>query len=471
MEENNQIAIIQNSIETFRSAPEVLRKNQDRTAKAVTIGNRLIDEWHEAWAIENEDERFAALAKLDERSNTYLVKCGTALTEEKAARAAITQLMDNFKRYFTEAEYELDKAKPGTTSNKVQSHRDAYVKEKFILEERRRKEEEVRLAQRVEEANIRSRLSTLLNTVYLNALVTKKEVYMNGFNAITLENYEEKAAKLMAAKPAPPSLAMPALVGANLQYHTEEQVLPIAKEILEEASAELIANWNAELTKLLDDLRDKLPSKKAELDEQKRIADEVEKRRLEEVERQRIAEEKRQKEIAEAKSAAAKKAAEEAAAKARQQEAARLAAMEKEAAEKRAAAEREQKEREEADKRRLEAEAAEAAKRAEEKVEMKKAEGEMLASFEKESALADTGDGPSTRVGKEIVILHPMGWLNIFQLWFEREGKNLPVDKIGATKMDSMKTWCEKQAVKTGERLESKFLRYEDSVKAIAKKK
>ncbi|MBK7883038.1 MAG: hypothetical protein IPJ81_03900 [Chitinophagaceae bacterium] len=58
----------------------------------------------------------------------------------------------------------------------------------------------------------------------------------------------------------------------------------------------------------------------------------------------------------------------------------------------------------------------------------------------------------------------------IFAMWFEKEGKNLPIDKIGNTKLDQMKAWAEKHAFKTGTKIESKFIKYEESFKAVNRK-
>ena len=134
--------LIENSLEGFRSAPEILKTNQERTQKAVAVGNNILIAWQDAWAIADEDEKMKALAAVDERSNKYLVNCGTALKEEKELRSAITQLMDEFKKMFTSAENDIDKAKAGTVPARVQDQRNTYAKEAAAITERKRKEAE-----------------------------------------------------------------------------------------------------------------------------------------------------------------------------------------------------------------------------------------------------------------------------------------------------------------------------------------
>ena len=89
--------------------------------------------------------------------------------------------------------------------------------------------------------------------------------------------------------------------------------------------------------------------------------------------------------------------------------------------------------------------------------------------FETEAATADI-QVAEARQGYDIIVVHQAGWVQIFQLWFEQEGKNLPIDKIGNTKLDQMKSWAEKQAHKTGTKIESKFLKYEETFKAVNRK-
>jgi hypothetical protein len=139
---------------------------------------------------------------------------------------------------------------------------------------------------------------------------------------------------------------------------------------------------------------------------------------------------------------------------------------------------RKQKEQAEADrKKREEEEAAEIArkneeeqKKAAEKVDIESQGEATMAMFEKEMQVADTNDAGPIREGYEIIIKHPVGYTQIFAFWFERAGKDLAIDKLGNTKLDQMKAWCEKLAFKTNEKITSQFIEYKETFKAVNKK-
>jgi hypothetical protein len=439
--ENNQVAIIHNSIEIFRSAPEVLKENQLKTQKALAVGGSVLDQWHQAWAIEDETERMEALSKADERSNTYLVNCGNAIKQQKDLRAAITQMMDNFKKMFTEAENEIDKAKPNTIPAKIQNNRDTYAQESFKITERKRQEAEREAAKKKDAIELRSNAEIRLFNKYSEYLLAQKTKIQNSFNAITLADFEDKSVKLKAYTPAlKPEVITGFELGLYSSFHTKDEIAAFITEVTENKLDEFTSNYAAELTLLRDDLIDNLPSKKAELDEQKRLNDEA-------IE----AERKANKEKDEAK-------------KKQLQELADKAKADKE----KAAQEKLDREREDAIRMQNESDAAK--KQAEQEADIKKQGEQTMVMFEQEAIIAETASTAEVRQGYEIIVLHPVGYTQVFQLWFENEGKNLPVDKMGNTKLDQMKTWAEKYALKSNVKIDSKFLKYDESFKAVNRK-
>lgn len=66
----------------------------------------------------------------------------------------------------------------------------------------------------------------------------------------------------------------------------------------------------------------------------------------------------------------------------------------------------------------------------------------------------------------EIEVLNPAGYGQIFMFWFEREGKNLPSEKIEKKSIAQMKKFCEDTANKNGEIIESPSIRYKEVVTA-----
>lgn len=464
---DNQLAIINNYIELLRTAPEVLKANQERTGKAIIVGNNILDQWIEAWKIEAEDERLKALVAADTRSNDFMVRCATALKEEKEMRAAITQMMDEFKKMFTAAENDIDKTKAGSIADRVQINRDKYVKEAAQIQDKKRNKAERIAAKEKEEIDLRSITEKWIAEKLITLLANKKQSVTNAFNAIALETYEAKESGLKAMVTAIEIPALQKMVGymENIPYSQYHDMAE--KEAIMNAThanynwQEFTAQWHDDLTFIKNDLIDKLPSKLSELKEQKRLADE----QAAEKDRQHIAEEKRKKELE--KSAGEERARLEAKQKIdRENEQKRLDQLQRE--QDQATEEQRKREQEETD--RLNREAEDQRKQSEQTVEMKAQGEKTMALFNQEATIAETAPAPEARQGYEIEILHPAAYVQIFQLWFENEGKNLPIDKIGNTKLDQMKAWAEKHAHKNDVKIESKFLKYSPSYKAVNRK-
>lgn len=462
---DNQVMIIERSVEIFKTAPEILKANQQRSQKAVIVGNKLLSDWQEALKIIDEDERMTALAGIDERSNKFLVNCGVALKEQKELRAAITQLMDEFKKMFTSAENEIDKSKAGTVADRIQSKRNEFAKQAYEVAERKRLEAERNAAKSKEEIEIRSFVEKWISDKLISLLSAKKLALTNAFNSITLDDFEARSAALKSLKTTNELLESQVGVPSKFPfsvYHDSAELEAIQNASLQVYPWESFAiTWDSEISAVKSDLIDKLPSKLTELQEAKRIHDEQEA----EKERQRIAEENRQKELAKANEEEKVKLEE----KQRLEREEEQKRNEKLRLEQEAAAE-EQRKREQAEAEKLEKEEEAAKAKAEQDAELKKQGDHTMVMFEKEAAIAENVQAPEARQGFEIEILHPAAWVQIFQLWFENQGKDMAIDKIGTTKMDQMKSWCEKHAHKNDMKIESKFLKYVPSFKAVNRK-
>lgn len=428
--QNEQEVIIFNSIEVFKQAPEVLKSNRSRTTKAIAAGEKLLSEWQSAWQIEDEDERMKALVQIDLASNLYVGKVGTALSEEKQTRAAITQLMDNFKSMFTEAENLID-VKKDTVPAKVQANRNKYAQQVKAISDRKRQEAIDKENKEKERVEIGSKLSTVLFNFYSHLLRNKKDLLTENFNNVALDKIKEVGEKLIKFKPVFNTETLTSfphnVVG---RYHNSSEIDTMFMSIVEDKVMEFRNNYIAEMSLLRDDLVDQLPSKEKELLEKKRLEDEAEELRV--------------------KAENDKKAA---------------AALQKIKLEQEKL-EQDKKDREADAKRKLDQEQLDAQEAEATKIEVK-AQGEStMAMFEREVAVAETAPTISIKADVEITVLHPVGFTQIFALWFEHEGKNFPVDKIGNTKLDQMKAWCEKKCKKDGTKIESKFLRYDEAISA-----
>ena len=133
-------------------------------------------------------------------------------------------------------------------------------------------------------------------------------------------------------------------------------------------------------------------------------------------------------------------------------------------------AEAERKKREDEENEKLQAEAQKKEDDAALNSSIKKEGEQTMSLFEKEAALAEVNNAADIKQGYDIEVTHPVGYTQIFQLWFQTEGTNLSIEKIGNTKLDQMKAWAEKHALKTSTKIESQFIKYHSIVKALNKK-
>jgi hypothetical protein len=451
---NNEVTIYNNALETFRNGGEILAANQAVVSKAVTAGQSLLAKIAANGGKLNQE--------LDTTANDYLAKISKRKKELEEGRKPVTQMMDTVKKFFTAEEGKLDVTSVTTIPYQVQQHRNAYAKELALQEQQRAAEAAKKVAKDRERVQLAADCETQLNTYFNGYLLNYKQQMQNGFNGITLVNYEEKAIKLNAlscvyshdhyAKFAP------SLRAVNLD---QTDLQDIATNITADNYPAFAARFTKEVEELKQQLIDRLPSKKSELEA---IAA-AEKARIEEEEKARVAEQKRQEEIAKA-NGERKKQLEEQARIQKEEEQKRIAAQEAER--KRLEADRMQREQEEVT--RIAKEAQDAQLKAEQEIQMNKAAGDTMALFDQEATLAEGVAAGDVRQGFQINVQHAAGFVQIFQFWFENEGKSLPLDKMGNTKLDQMKAWCEKHAHKTGEIIDSKFLQYEPTYKAVNRK-
>jgi hypothetical protein len=448
--QTNQVAVIENSIEVLKTGPQILATNQQRAEKALAVGRNILSTIQET----------GMNPELDERAKNYLVNINKAGKEMKEERAAVTQIMDELKKMYTVVENDLDIKKAGTVPALIQEQRDAYARQIAEEAEARRRAAEIEAAKKNEAIEIASHAEKSLAEQFNEWLLGKKMAMTKFFNGLTLETFDEGEQRLTQAK----IVVNWEAVHRSFTYggfHSAEEVVAISKAKYTELLPDFQNTAIAELTIHRDDIIEKLPSKKAELLEAKRLADEAYEAEL----KARQAEKERLEAIAKANEAEKKKL-EAAAEEARKKEA-------DEAAERKAqqdAAEKEKADREAAESARLAEEAAEAKRKADMDADIKKQGEQTMVMFEKEAAVAESVDAPETKQGYDITVLHPVGFTQIFALYFDKEGKDLPIDKLGNTKLDQMKAFCERLAHKTGEKIDSKFIKYELSFKAINRK-
>lgn len=415
--EKNELSIIEKSIDVFKAGGEILLANQQRSKKAVQVGQTILE------AIRAN----GMTPELDERAMKYLVNCSKALKEENESRSVVTQLMDEIKKLYIAAEKEIDVKSEGTYPNLIQRERNEYARK--VAEEKRRKEEEARIAaEKAKEAiEIREAIEVKIFTHYSNYLAVQKQKLLDNFNALTLETISAAKDSLESWHPEYPSQHLHDFTTANYSRHLRnEEISDIIDQIIQARLSDYKSNYAAVMNLEKQEIIDRIPSKITELKEAA----------------------EREKQIAAEKDEAIRK---------RLEEAKRMA-------------EREAQLRKEAEERRI-AQEQEAARKAAELEASIKANGEKtMVLFEQEAASVTDAPAPEVRTGYEIEVTHQAGYVQLFQLWFEQEGKSLPLDKIDKTSFAQIRAWAEKKAHKDGEKIESKFLVYRESYKAVNRK-
>lgn len=401
--DNNQLVKVEEFNNIMRSAPAVLQRNQTSVSACNQAGQALLDTIEAAGGI-NTDELDTAVAE-------YLAKTKITVDNMNKRRKALTQLLSNVSKSFTTLEAAIDVKSSVTIPYRLQQARNKYAAKK--LEEQRRREEEARRAQMVEneKAQYRSDISLLLERTY-GDYVSRHISYLNGvMNRATLSTYDESVRLI---KEASTDFSWSDFVkGVNDTFTTchitAETRKSIKNEVASQKKVEFARRYAFEMDELRQSLIDRLPSLRKQLEEQEAL------RRTNEAEAKRMEEERQRK---------------------AREEAARL---------------------EEARKRQEE--------EARAKAEADKAAAEVQAAFDFGAANAVSPATQKVKVKKKIKITNPQGFLQVYQMWFTREGINMSMEDLEKVHK-KMITFCEKIANKDGETIQSGFVKYVDDVTA-----
>lgn len=403
----DKIAVITKSAATLKDAGAVLASNKSIVDKALIVGNNFL--------LQVEKDGGKLTGETDALAAKYLSKVSVRVGEMNGARVVYTQIMDSIKKMFTELENTLDVKNSSTVPAKISALRNARVK--FLHEEEKRKDEEAKKKLQIDKQKIDclAFIQGTINKSLLDFLEKKKLACQNSFNDITLENFDEKEKGLRGMNVGFPIVKLDEITATDKP--TQFFLLDIEQTATLALEAKEIINYDAfylkfaeELKELKENLINRLPSKKEELLE---IA-----------------------------AASSKKAKDK---------------LQKEA-----------NERQEAAAQKIKDDAEQTKIKADEAIEIAKAASHTLAMF---SAIETMNDAiPENRQGYEIVITHQAGYVEIFSHWFLHNGNKSTMDALDKKTLGSMVKWCADHAHKTGEKIESKYITYEPTYKAVNRK-
>lgn len=346
----------------------------------------------------------------DEEANSYLVKARKTLELITNERKPITQLLDAVKKEFTTIEADLDPKRAESIVSRIQDIRNKYATWK--LEEQKRKEAEAAKIKAVEKeksdtrAAIEISLANWFNEFQTDSIQTLHDT----FNEMALATFEQDKKSIIDWPEVYPIEHFNSFkLSVTTLYLSKDDKIALKVDVSDGKYDEFKTTYKAKIAETKADLVSKMPSKKAELEA---IAD-AEKNNAAEAERLKAEKDKR----------------------------------------------------EQAEKDRIAKEKSEADAKAKTEADAKAKAAEMQTLFNVESQTT-----AKERTGYEIIIKHPAAFGLIFQFWFEKEGKDLPIDQLEKKTLGQMKSFCEKYAHKNNETITSPYIQYKEEVKVQARK-
>lgn len=288
-------------------APQSYRDNQLSHTRCLEVGNQLLQRVEQEGMSDSLDMDIAK----------FIEKAKVTVKKMNGKRTPVTHLFDQIRKAYTVMENDVDPAKADSVPNKLQAHRNAYAKKKLEEEERLRREEAARIAK--ESAKVRYRADVEDDYVnQFNALVNKSINELTHLDKIlTLENYEiilDGVKDYICELPDSwlQNVTSGAIRPAEL---TPEECRAIQANVIAGLAARFKEQFPFDVQTTRDEILDRLPSKKKELEriakasaeDAARIKAEMEAKERDEAARKEAARLEREKQEAAAKALAAQK--------------------------------------------------------------------------------------------------------------------------------------------------------------------
>lgn len=417
------------------TAPAALARNEQSVAKALAAGKALLAELAEK----------GMSPELDKRMSAYMVKARVTAEEMKGRRSGITQYLTKISKHFTSLENQLDKDDASTIPSAIQKARNEFAK--FVAEELRKTEAArlLKLNQDNERISLKSLAETRIREQF--SLLLNQDLYnmQKLFNESTLESFEAMSNTIRSWNETYP------------HGHFESFLPDLSRQIIyndKSIEASMVLSAKEGLYDVLyNDYMTAIQSKKQTLIDmlsgKQSSLQAAENARQEAIKAQELA--------AAAKSEADKIAAHQAQekAKAEQERLAQEKLDREKQAEKQAAIDAKKRDEEAA-----------AAQELTKSAELANAQFDSSMQAQLEMPL----DAAKARTGYQINVKAAPGWMLIVQRWFQLEGNLLALDKFEKKTLLQMKTACEKDAFKSGVKIENALIEYEETFKAVNEK-
>ncbi|WP_289742052.1 hypothetical protein [uncultured Duncaniella sp.] len=378
-----------------RNTPESFRKNQLSHDNCLRACENLL--------VQIKDNGMTD--ELDKTAATYLERTRRTVKAMTELRSPVTKLFDQVRKEFTALENDIDPTKAGTVPYQLQQLRNMYAAKKRAEEEAKRRAEEARRQADMAREQYRNACEDDYRQKFNDLIVTRINGLTDLNSSVNLDNYKAVydtvagyAVELPADWCPPSSVRMP----FNL---TADESRNIRGDVMRRLIGQFAEQYRSEIGDYRQEILDKLPSKKSELERAAKASEEEAKRIAEEI---------------------------------KKRDAAELARKEDE---------RVARELEEAKKK-----------------EVQKAGAEAASLFDLSQATAQTYQ-PKTKVTKKIRILNPNGYMQVLMMWWAKEGSRMTDEEL-AKIFKKQISFCEKVANKDGEFINDGSVVYVDDVKA-----
>ena len=399
---NNSLIKVEEFNQIMQSAPATLQRNQASVSACNQTGQALLDTIEAEEGISSDE--------LDATVSEYLEKTKITVENMNKRRKPLTQLLATVSKSFTSLESAIDIKSVTTIPYKLQQARNKYAAKK--LEEQKKREAEARRIQLTEneKAQYKADITLLLDTTYANYVSRHIKALSGMYDHATLASYNDVCRQIKEANVTFNWTDFANNVKDTFQtfYMDAATRTGIKNELASIKKVEYTKRYSFELEDLKQSLIDRLPSLRKQLEEQEEL------RRTNAVEAARQEEQRRKEQ-------------------------------------------QEQLRKQEEERKRREAEA-------KAKAEAEKAAAEVQAAFDF-SAASMPSTPTKAKVKKKIQITNPQGFLQVYQLWFTREGINMSMEDLEKVHK-KMITYCEKVVNKDGEEIKSAFVKYIDDVTA-----
>lgn len=239
-------------------APQSYKDNSLSHFRCLEVGKQLLEQ------AKNEGMSDA----LDMEIAKFIEKAKATVKKMNGKRTPVTQLFDQIRKVYTTMENDVDPSKVDSIPYQLQQQRNAFAKKKHEEEERRRREEAARLAK--ENAKVRYRADVEEDYIsQFNALVNKSINELTDMDKqLTLDNYEIIFDGIKMYKCELPDTWCQTVISAA---HRPAELTPDeCRAIQANVMAGLVNRFKEqfpfEVQSTRDDIFDRLPSKKKELE-------------------------------------------------------------------------------------------------------------------------------------------------------------------------------------------------------------